>query len=207
LEAYVDRIINADRLFNLIAPVYGLFYERQKRHYGDVIGRKFGKLGLSSHDSFLDVGCGTGALCAALGQNGFSATGIDAAQKMIDVANSKNRDSGISFMRASILEGLPFEDKSFDVSIASFVAHGMGENERGIMYREMSRTAKHFVMFYDYNGKRSLPTDVIEWLEGGDYFNFIRSASREMKEFFGNVMVIDIDDHSALYVCEPVHRQ
>jgi SAM-dependent methyltransferase len=200
----LDRIINADSLFNLIAPIYGLFYERQKRYYGDVIGRMFTKLGLSRNESFLDVGCGTGALCAALGERGFSATGIDAAQRMIDVANRKNRDNGTSFMRASILDGLPFGDKSFDVSIASFVAHGMREHDRRIMYGEMSRTARRLVIFYDYSGKRSRPTDIIEWLEGGDYFTFIVSASREMREFFGSVSVIDLDGHSALYVCEPV---
>lgn len=37
------------------------------------------------------------------------------------------------------------------------------------------------IKFHDYNKKRSLITDIAEWLEGGDYFNFINIAESMMK--------------------------
>jgi len=94
------------------------------------------------------------------------------------------------------------EDKSFDISISSYVAHGLKADERKTMYDEMSRITKDLVIFYDYNEKRAALTDIVEWLEGGDYFNFIKVVQTEMKEYFGDVRVIDVTKRGALYVCE-----
>jgi len=37
--------------------------------------------------------------------------------------------------------------------------------------------------------KISLVSDMAEWLEGSDYFNFIRIVESELKGYFGNVQV------------------
>jgi hypothetical protein len=42
----------------------------------------------------------------------------------------------------------------------------------------------------------------VEWLEGGDYFNFIRSNKDELINQFGNLEVIAISQHAALYICK-----
>ena len=47
-------------LFNLIAPVYGLFYNKQKNRYREVIGRFVPDWQQSGYTSILDVGCGGG---------------------------------------------------------------------------------------------------------------------------------------------------
>lgn len=106
----------------------------------------------------------------------------------------------------------PFDDQAFDISIASYVAHGMGENERKIMYAEMSRVTKHKVIIYDYNQNRALLTTVIEWLEGGDYLGFIRNAESEMKncvsegrKCFSEVKVIEVGDRASWYICTPFY--
>ncbi len=197
-------------LFNAIAPIYGLFYEMQKKRYGAVIDSASGVLNLASYDTALDVGCGTGALCAVLAEKGLSVTGIDPATKMLSIAKRHTEGGKINYVRGNALEKLPFEDKCFDISIASYVAHGMGEGERKLLYAEMARVTRNKVIIYDYNQTRALRTTIIEWLERGDYFRFIKDTTTEMencvsgmKECFSEVQVIDVDTRASWYICTP----
>lgn len=198
-------------LFNLIAPIYGLFYEKQRIRFLKVIKGVKRELNLMSYDTILDVGCGTGALCSALHDLGLSVTGIDPAEKMLHVAKYKTENSAIQFVQADVLKSLPFMDKTFDISIASYVAHGLQDHERMLMYTEMSRITKHKVIIYDYNKKRSILTTIIEWLERGDYFYFIKNAEQEMRacvskmgHCFSEVTVVNVDVRAAWYICTPL---
>jgi ubiquinone/menaquinone biosynthesis C-methylase UbiE len=193
----------SNRIFSGIAPVYGLFFDRQRRHYDAVLNDVHNALDLPAQASVLDVGCGTGALCSALNERGFVVTGVDPVRRMLDIAARKLAGKPVDLVQASVLERLPFADKSFDLAIASYVAHGMSKPEREIMYAEMSRVARRLVVFHDYNTKRSLLTDFAECLEGGDYFAFIKSARAEMERNFRTVRVLDVGPHAAWYVCEP----
>ena len=202
---------NSRFLFNLIAPIYGLFYKMQKKRYGMVIDKVTDELNLSLFGRVLDVGCGTGALCSVFYEKGLSVTGIDTAEKMLMIAKKQPENKAINFFQANVLNQLPFESKSFDISIASYVAHGLQKNERNQMYAEMSRVTKSKVIIYDYNQKRSLLTSIIEWLERGDYFRFIKEAEVEMKncasemnECFSEVKVVDVDSKAAWYICTPI---
>ncbi|HRV32949.1 MAG TPA: methyltransferase domain-containing protein, partial [Anaerovoracaceae bacterium] len=96
---------------------------------GAVIDKASAALDLGSYDTILDVGCGTGALCAVLDERGLSVTGIDPASKMLAIAKRHSKSANIKYIHGNALEKLPFEDKSFDISIASYVAHGMHEEE------------------------------------------------------------------------------
>lgn len=118
----------------------------------------------------------------------------------ISNSNLIERCKPISFINASILEKLPFEDGAFDVSIASYVAHGHKPFERGLMYKEMKRVTRHVLILYDYDDQRSIGTDVIEWLERGDYFNFIKVVKEELTEALGEIRVIDMPGKAAMYV-------
>jgi len=202
---------NSSFLFNSIAPIYGLFYEMQKNRYGMVIYKVSDELDLTAYDTILDVGCGTGALCSVLHEKGLTVTGIDPADKMLKIAKRQPENKAIAFIQANVLDQLPFENKSFDISIASYVAHGLQKNERKQMYEEMSRVTKSKVIIYDYNQKRALLTSIIEWLERGDYFQFIKEAetemkncASEMKECFSEVKVVEVDSKAAWYICTPI---
>ncbi len=201
---------NSRVLFNLIAPVYGLFYEAQKKRFTEVIEGAAAELDLTSFNTIIDIGCGTGALCSVLSRKGLSVTGIDPARKMLNIAMSKPENEEVNFVEADALKGLPFDDQSFDIAIASYVAHGLKSEERMIMYAEMSRVSKEWVVIYDYNDRRSALVTFIEWLEGGDYFHFIRNAEpelkdcvSEMKSCFAEVRVVDVDHRAAWYLCKP----
>jgi len=189
-------------VFNLIAPVYGLFYEYQKKSYLTAIDRLQEELDLSAYNNVIDVGCGTGAFCSLLNKKGLTVTGVDPAQRMLKVAAKKDENAGVKFVQASVLDRLPFENKSFDISFASYVAHGLKRHERKIMYAEMIRITKHVVIIYDYNEKRSMLTNIVEWLEGGDYFNFIKKTKVEMKKCFKDVHIINVGARGAWYICK-----
>ncbi|MDD2371261.1 MAG: class I SAM-dependent methyltransferase [Firmicutes bacterium] len=189
-------------LFDKIAPIYGLFYDFQVRNYKKALGKIPKDLKLESYNNIIDIGCGTGALCSVLAENGLSVTGIDTAQKMLDVAIKRTENEGITFKKGSVLDKLPFEDKSFDISIASYVAHGLSPLDRQIMYKEMARITKNIVIIYDYNDERSIMTSIVEWMEKGDYFNFIKVVKPELEEFFGNLKEINVDIRATWYICE-----
>jgi ubiquinone/menaquinone biosynthesis C-methylase UbiE len=138
---------NSSFLFNAIAPIYGLFYFKQKKWFAAVLNNVSNQLDLTAYKNILDVGCGTGALCSVLNENGLSVTGIDPAEIMLFIAKKNPANKGIHFVRANALERLPFSDKCFDVSIASYVAHGMRQNERKLLYAEMSRETRSKVLF------------------------------------------------------------
>jgi ubiquinone/menaquinone biosynthesis C-methylase UbiE len=188
-------------LFNTIAPVYGLFFDFQVRKYQKVVRDNMSLF--NGLETVLDIGCGTGALCFVLDEVKMDVTGVEPAEKMLKIAKDRNKLNHVKFIQANILERLPFEDKSFDITIASYVAHGMKVNDRIKMYQEMNRVTKNKVIFYDYNSKRSLLSDIAEWLENGDYFNFIQVVENEMKEFFKDVEIINVDRMASLYVCTP----
>ncbi len=200
----------ASVLFNAIAPIYALFYRSQKRNFKKIIKNVQGEFDLLEFKTIIDIGCGTGALCSVLKEKKMAVTGIDGAEKMLKIARSKPENEEINFVKANILEPLPFADKSFDIAISSYVAHGLEEDQRRYMYGEMSRLAKKWVIIHDYNEKRSLATSLIEWLEGGDYFHFIGHAQPEMRDCmtdlepcFSEVRVINVGVRANWYICKP----
>jgi len=189
-------------LFNKIAPVYGMFFRFQVSNFRTVMDKAVTQINIPENSSFLDVGCGTGALPFVLSERGYQTTGVDAAPRMIKLANDFNADNNTSFAVGNVLNKLVFDSQSYDIVIASYVAHGMNEKDRKQLYAEARRLARKMIIFHEYNGKRSLGSDLIEWLEGGDYFNFIKIAESELKGYFGTVQSIPIGKKSAWYVVE-----
>lgn len=197
------------QLFNLIAPIYAKFYSWQKRYFRQVLDNAQ-ELKLSQYTTVLDVGCGTGALCSVLQEHGFKVTGVDAAEKMLSVARRQPENNGISFIQTNALEPLPFPDKSFDVSISSYVAHGLKPMERQMLYAEMSRVTKHLVIIHDFNQNGSWLTRTVERLERSDYFRFIKNPVKEMsychigdEPCFTQVKRFDVNDLAAWYMGIP----
>lgn len=188
------------RVFHNIATIYGMFYKYQYKYYKGIFNKNKDFLDLALYKSIVDVGSGTGALCKVLHEYGFKVTGIEPVDKMIEIAKRKTNNNRICFKNGNVLEGLDLEDKSFDLSISSYVAHGMKKDKRLKMYKEMARITKHKLIIYDYNQNRRLLNDFVEWLEGGDYFNFIKEVEGELENLFGEVQVIKVDKRAAWYV-------
>ena len=190
-------------LFDFIAPFYGLYFKHQKKYYQNILRDRSGVLNSQLYQSVLDLGCGTGALCATLADSGFNVTGVDSSAEMLRIARKKALDPAISFVQTSITEPLPFPAKSFDVTISSYVAHGLNIADRKLLYAEMKRVTKEKVIFHEYNEKRKWTTDFVEWLEGGDYFYFIKNVQAELLANFQDVQVVVIDEQAVWYICKP----
>ena len=188
-------------IYDILAPVYALFFNRQYIYFNKIQDRVKDKIDISQYENVLDIGCGSGALGKTLYHAGLEVTGVDASEKMIDQAKKRLKDTKVELFTIDPSKRLPFEDKSFDVIITSYVMHGLKTQERLKLYDEMKRIAKHRVIIHDYNKNRRLITDIIEWLEGGDYFNYIEVAEEEMKSVFKEVEVLEVDKRAAWYMC------
>ena len=190
-------------VFDWIAPIYGLFYKRQIRQFQKVIDQLSAEIDITDGQTAIDVGCGTGALCAVLTNKGLKVTGADPSVPMLRVAAKKHTGQNISFTRANALERMPFEDGSFDLTFTSYVLHGLKAADRKTMYAELGRITKDYVIIHDYNEKRSLHTTIVEWLEGGDYFGFIKNAPREISDSFDQVRTVTVGSRAVCYICKP----
>ena len=107
------------------------------RATGEAIEPLLDAAGAAAGVRVLDVGSGLGALAAAAAARGALPTGIDLAAGMVDAARVRHPD--IEFVLGDV-EGLPFEDGSFDAAIAAFVVNHLPEPERGAA--EMARVVR-----------------------------------------------------------------
>ncbi|MEC9485288.1 MAG: class I SAM-dependent methyltransferase [Candidatus Izemoplasma sp.] len=194
----------------LIAPIYGWFYKGQYKRYKKVVTDMQETLDVTDFHTAIDLGCGTGAMCAVLHDLGLDVTGIDQAKSMIKVAKKKTKNRDITFLEHDLLEGIPFNDKRFDIAITSYVAHGLTIEERKKLYQEMCRLATKWVIIHDYNDERAFYTSTVEWFEGGNYFTFIKDPKLEIEQHiqeletcFEEVQVVQVDIRANWYICKP----
>ncbi len=181
----------------------GWFFNSQVEYYRKVLAILKEHIDLGNYIKFLDVGCGTGALCYVLREAGFEVSGVEVSAGMLAQAMKRLKNTDIKAYKINPGEGFPFEDNFFDVVTASYVAHGIKKKEREILYKEMSRVAKHYVILHDYNQNRDFFTSFVEWLEGGDYFNFVKEVKKELKENFKVEKMVDVSSKASLYILQP----
>ena len=95
--------------------------------------------GVTSGQRALDVGCGPGALSAVLVERLGSdhVAALDPSDSFVEAA--RRRLPGVDIRLASA-ESIPFDDHSFDVTLAELVVHFMSDPVGGI--REMARVTK-----------------------------------------------------------------
>lgn len=179
-------------LFEWIAEPYAWFYGFQRKHYKRVIEA----MALKSHSKILDLGAGTGAMASLLNEK-HEVLAMDGSKAMVRVMRRLNPDMRVD--QLDITQELPFEDKQFDVVLTSFVLHGLKAKDRLHVLSEMKRVAD-LVIVYDYYGKRHLFTDIVEFVEQGDYFNFMKQFNGEFKSFFPEHAIFPINSGSALYI-------
>ncbi len=188
---------NHKLLFNIISPGYNWFFKSQTRNYAEILSKYIDKLEIPNRGRILDAGCGTGALTQALSDRDFEVTGVDMAGMMMRYGTKR----GLDCRYGNIIDGLDFEDNSFDLVAFAFVAHGLDRDKRRKLFIEAARLSRGKVLFHDYSSERNMITNIIEYIEGGDYFNFIRTGLSEMEEIFSSVEVVRIKKYTNWYIC------
>lgn len=187
------------KLFHSIAPVYQLFFRFETGYYSKLISRYMDELNLEGKGKLLDLGSGTGAFAFSWKKAGFEVTAADAAPGMIRLC----RKNGLACLETDILNGLPFEDSSFDVITGAYIAHGLSGEERSFLYSESSRLARELVLFHDFSRRSNPVITVIEKMEGSHYREFINAVPAEMEIFFKEVRVVRVDPWHNWYICTP----
>lgn len=176
----------AKSLFNLIAPIYSALDSYVKKGFRRAMDNIQKEIDLNGK-SVLDIGTGPGAWAALYKENGASKVhGVDFAQKMIKTAN-KRYSPDITFSTGDAENLSEFEDESFDIVTASFVLHGVKEDKRTVMLKEMKRISKQHVIINDYYGKTPAVARFLEYLEKSDYHHFKDNFCNELNTQFSNV--------------------
>jgi SAM-dependent methyltransferase len=117
--------------FNVAAEAYDRFMGR----YSAVLTPQMADFaGVAGGQRILDVGCGPGALVAALVARGAHVSAVDPSAQFVATATERFPDVDV---RQATAEDLPFEDASFDAALAQLVVHFMADPVRGI--GEMAR--------------------------------------------------------------------
>ena len=128
--------MNDNSGFNVAADAYDRFMVR----YSTLLSPQMAELaGIAPDQRVLDVGCGPGALTAVLvdrvGADNVAA--VDPSEPFVEAARRRFPDVDV---RHAPAEALPFEDDTFDASIAQLVVHFMEDPVGGL--REMRRVAR-----------------------------------------------------------------
>jgi SAM-dependent methyltransferase len=118
--------------FEVVADAYWQFMGR----YSEPLATLFIPFaGVAPGRRVLDVGCGPGALTAQLGSDSVSA--VDPSETF--VAAARSRLPGVDIRQATA-EDLPFDDDTFDATLAQLVVHFMTDPVAGL--REMGRVTR-----------------------------------------------------------------
>jgi ubiquinone/menaquinone biosynthesis methyltransferase len=134
-----------NRLFETIAPRYDFFTAFMS--YGMDSGWKrtlVRMLALKGGEAALDLACGTGDITLALARRltGGHAVGLDITQGMLDIAERKRHELGItnaSFHRGDIMR-MPFADGSFDAVTGGYALRNVPDAEAALV--EIKRVLK-----------------------------------------------------------------
>jgi SAM-dependent methyltransferase len=111
----------------------------------------------------LDAGCGAGRTSAWLVEEGAEVVGFDASPQML--RRARERLPSATFAVADLAEPLAFEDRSFDVAVASLVMHYLRDWVPPLReLRRVLRPGGVFVLSTHH------PCQDVELSASGDYF-------------------------------------
>ena len=187
------------RLFRRIAWGYGLFFQWQKKSFMRDLQFLEEKGALFPGARVLDLGCGTGALAAALLEKGCQVVGVDPVEEMLQVARKKAGKEAI-FLRG-YGEELVLPDHSFDLVLATHVAHGLPGKERRSLYRRMQQLSKGYVALLDFHGQRgNLLLRLAETVEDSYYEEFLAVGKEEFLEALPGGEILPLGETSAWFL-------
>ena len=180
-----QKLNTAGRTLDHAAGIYDVVMEavmfgRGRRLRAQMIGL----MDFKPTDRMLDLGCGTGSLTLQIAEmlrDGGQIIGIDAAVKMIEVANKKCRKRNVEdrcSFQAEIAEKLPFENESFDYCLNSMFYHHLPRELKIASLSENMRVLKPGGSFLTIDIDK--PDNFFAWLfVMAGYVCFVQPAIKE----------------------------
>jgi ubiquinone/menaquinone biosynthesis C-methylase UbiE len=178
------KVFTAGRTLNSVAKIYDFlspfmtFFQE-----GRICRRAIELLELKGKEKVLDIGCGTGLVTIEVAKNFLhnkngSIVGLDAANKMVEVARKKSRFLNNIHFDVGIAEQLPYKDESFDCVISAFFFHHINFELKRKVLREIRRVLKKegCVVIVDVDIPTNIFGTACAW---GGYFIF---RQKEIKE-------------------------
>ena len=132
-----------DEYYNNIAPSYEGLHKEEQLIKLSLIRKELEnlKIKFNSTDRLLDVGCGTGISTKFWGYTNIDKVGIDPAEKLIEIAQTKDLKSQYFIESA---ENLPFEDNLFDFVTSITAIQNFTNIIEGL--QEIKRVAKKYII-------------------------------------------------------------
>lgn len=139
---------DSNTYYNAIAPSYSNLHKDEQTKKLEFIWEKIND-NISTSETILDVGCGTGISTHFFAEKGFQIIGIDPA---IELLNNKVTDKQLIKAPA---ENIPFEDNSFDIVISLTAIQNFSDVKKGLT--EIKRVGKaKFMLTFLAENKREL---------------------------------------------------
>jgi SAM-dependent methyltransferase len=136
----------------------GAAYDRFVGRYSPALAAAMiDRSGVAPGQRALDVGCGSGALVAALAEvlGGENVAGVDPSEPFAEAARSKAPGAEVVVGSA---EALPFDADSFDATLSQLVVNFLSDPEQGL--REMARVTRPGGVVagcvWDYGGEMTM---------------------------------------------------
>ncbi len=133
----------------------------------------------------LDVGAGIGTLLAELVRRDCDLVAVEPSVAMARIARARFPRVPVHEAPADAMGFLP--DQSIDVAILAATLHGLTPEYRVRVYAELRRVVREAVVVIDYHANRNPIVAAAEWLEGGDYFAFVKHVDDELAANFARV--------------------
>ncbi len=169
------------KIFEDLAAYYDLLYsDKNYQEEADFIEKCFQSY--ANVKSILEIGCGTGNYTKMFLDKGYSVTGIDISQQMIDIAQKKCK---FTLLKADVKDTLLVD--TFDCCLSLFAVMGYITDNAGLtkaLRNIRSHLTSNGVFVFDvWNGLaviRNLPENRLKELENKDY-KILRFAHPTLK--------------------------
>jgi ubiquinone/menaquinone biosynthesis C-methylase UbiE len=152
--------------------------------------------------SIIDIGCGTGAQAKVLANQGFSVTGVDSSEKMINAAR-KNTSNSTSFILQDITS-IDFKENVFDAANICLVLHpNTKEKMDEIIWKSKTLIKQNGVVFITDYGKGTgfsgrIANGLIRIIESfaqpnhrKNYYSFMKHGGIDLFYSFSDIKIIE----------------
>jgi ubiquinone/menaquinone biosynthesis C-methylase UbiE len=162
------------------------------------------ELNLPSSKSVLDFATGTGILAQAFAERSHSVKGMDFSKQLLKRARKRFPD--IEFQLQDLFELNEKTTERYDIVSIGYLLHGLSPDLRKVILNKAVQISKYYVLIFDHNSEGNWIVDLIEWLEGSHYKQFVKENRHETFSAAGLKIVNDFrtSDYGHVWLCEKI---